>query len=36
VPGGQAAYLRVLQAHFGPVKVPEGPPDEHFLYLSDV
>ena len=23
-------------AHFGPVKVPEGPPDERFLYLSDV
>jgi threonine dehydrogenase-like Zn-dependent dehydrogenase len=36
VPGGQAEYLRVPQAHFGPIKVPEGPPDEHFLYLSDV
>ena len=36
VPGGQAEYLRVPQAHFGPVKVPEGPPDERFLYLSDV
>ncbi|RRO14196.1 glutathione-dependent formaldehyde dehydrogenase [Saccharopolyspora rhizosphaerae] len=36
VPGGQAEYLRVPQAHFGPVKVPEGPPDEQFLYLSDV
>jgi threonine dehydrogenase-like Zn-dependent dehydrogenase len=23
-------------AHFGPIKVPEGPPDERFLYLSDV
>jgi threonine dehydrogenase-like Zn-dependent dehydrogenase len=21
-------------AHFGPIKVPEGPPDERFLYLS--
>src|SRR5829696_2212889 len=36
VPGGQAEYLRVPQAHFGPVKVPQGPPDERFLYLSDV
>ena len=36
VPGGQAEYLRVPQAHFGPVKVPEGPADERFLYLSDV
>ncbi|MEX2446495.1 MAG: zinc-dependent alcohol dehydrogenase [Dehalococcoidia bacterium] len=36
VPGGQAEYLRVPQAHFGPIRVPEGPPDERFLYLSDV
>jgi threonine dehydrogenase-like Zn-dependent dehydrogenase len=36
VPGGQAELLRVPQAHFGPVKVPEGPPDERFVYLSDV
>jgi threonine dehydrogenase-like Zn-dependent dehydrogenase len=36
VPGGQAEYLRVPMAHFGPIKVPEGPPDERFLYLSDV
>ncbi|TDD81253.1 glutathione-dependent formaldehyde dehydrogenase [Actinomadura darangshiensis] len=36
VPGAQAEYLRVPQAHFGPVKVPEGPPDERFVYLSDV
>jgi threonine dehydrogenase-like Zn-dependent dehydrogenase len=36
VPGGQAEYLRVPQAHFGPIKVPDGPPDERFLYLSDV
>jgi len=26
VPGGQAEYLRVPQAHYGPIKVPEGPP----------
>ena len=36
VPGGQAEFLRVPQAHFGPVKVPDGPPDERFVYLSDV
>ena len=36
VAGGQAEYLRVPQAQFGPIKVPEGPPDERFLYLSDV
>jgi threonine dehydrogenase-like Zn-dependent dehydrogenase len=36
VPGGQAEYLRVPQAHYGPVKIPEGPPDDRFLYLSDV
>src|SRR3954452_23511349 len=36
VPGGQAELLRVPQAQFGPIKVPEGPPDERFVYLSDV
>ncbi len=36
VPGGQAEFLRVPQAHFGPIAVPEGPPDTRFLYLSDV
>lgn len=36
VPGGQAEYLRVPQAQFGPIKVPEGGPDERYLYLSDV
>jgi threonine dehydrogenase-like Zn-dependent dehydrogenase len=37
VPGGQAEYLRVPHADFGPIKVPEnGHPDERFLYLSDV
>jgi threonine dehydrogenase-like Zn-dependent dehydrogenase len=36
VPGGQAELLRVPQAQFGPIKVPEGPPDEQFLFLSDV
>ncbi|GLZ48609.1 glutathione-dependent formaldehyde dehydrogenase [Actinomycetospora sp. NBRC 106375] len=36
VAGGQAEYLRVPQAQFGPIKVPDGPADERFLYLSDV
>jgi len=36
VPGGQAEYLRVPQAQFGPIKVPEGVTDEQVLYLSDV
>ncbi|MFD6322503.1 zinc-dependent alcohol dehydrogenase [Streptomyces sp. NPDC058442] len=36
VPGGQAEYLRVPQAQFGPIKVPQGPPDDRFVYLSDV
>ncbi len=36
VPGGQAEYLRVPQAQFGPIKVPDGPPDDRFVYLSDV
>jgi threonine dehydrogenase-like Zn-dependent dehydrogenase len=36
VPGGQAEFLRVPQAHYGPIKVPEGPADDRFLFLSDV
>lgn len=36
VPGGQAELLRVPHADFGPIKVPEGPPDDRFLYLSDI
>ncbi len=36
VPGAQAEYLRVPQAQYGPIKVPEGPSDDRFLYLSDV
>jgi threonine dehydrogenase-like Zn-dependent dehydrogenase len=36
VPGGQAEYLRVPQAQFGPIKVPDGVPDEQYLYLSDI
>src|ERR1700759_1028916 len=36
VPGGQADYRRVPPAQFGPVKVPDGAPDEQYLYLSDI
>jgi len=36
VPGGQAEYLRVPQAQFGPIKVPDEGPDEQFLFLSDI
>ncbi len=36
VPGGQAEFLRVPFGNFLPIKVPEGPPDDRFLYLSDV
>ncbi len=36
VPGGQAELLRVPFADFLPIHVPEGPPDDRFLYLSDV
>ncbi|WP_111768255.1 zinc-dependent alcohol dehydrogenase [Nakamurella deserti] len=36
VPGGQAEYLRVPQAHYGPIKVSEEGPDEKFLFLSDI
>lgn len=36
VPGGQAEYLRVPFGDHLPVKVPHGPPDDRFVYLSDV
>ncbi|MEU3189750.1 alcohol dehydrogenase catalytic domain-containing protein [Streptomyces sp. NPDC006992] len=36
VPGGQAEFLRVPFGNHLPVKVPDGPPDERFVYLSDV
>ncbi|MGW5316553.1 zinc-dependent alcohol dehydrogenase [Nocardia thailandica] len=36
VPGGQAQYLRVPHADFTHIKVPEGPDDTRYLYLSDV
>ena len=36
VPGGQAERLRVPFANYGPIKVAPEPPDERFLYLSDI
>jgi threonine dehydrogenase-like Zn-dependent dehydrogenase len=36
VPGGQAELLRVPFGNTLPIKVPEGPPDDRFVYLSDV
>jgi threonine dehydrogenase-like Zn-dependent dehydrogenase len=35
-PGGQAEYLRVPQANYTHIKVPDDFPDERFVYLSDV
>jgi threonine dehydrogenase-like Zn-dependent dehydrogenase len=36
VPGGQAEYLRVPFGNTLPIKVPEEPADDRFLFLSDV
>ena len=36
VPGGQAEYLRVPHADYGPVKVGTELPDERYLFLSDI
>jgi len=36
VPGGQAEYLRVPFGNTLPQKVPEGPSDDRFVFLSDV
>jgi len=36
IPGGQAQYLRVPMAHFGPIKVADEGPDEKYLFMSDV
>ncbi|WP_326784440.1 glutathione-dependent formaldehyde dehydrogenase [Streptomyces sp. NBC_00659] len=36
VPGGQAEYLRVPFGNTLPIAVPPGPPDDRFVYLSDV
>jgi len=34
--GGQAEYVRVPFADVGPLKVPDGMPDEQALFLSDI
>ena len=34
--GGQAEYLRVPYADFGPIKVPDSLSDEQVLFLSDI
>jgi threonine dehydrogenase-like Zn-dependent dehydrogenase len=34
--GGQAEYARVPFADVGPIKVPDGMPDEKVLFLSDI
>lgn len=36
VAGGQAEYLRVPMAHFGPIKIPESLPDNTAVLLADV
>jgi len=36
VPGGQAELLRVPFANYLPITVPDGPPDDRFVFLSDV
>jgi threonine dehydrogenase-like Zn-dependent dehydrogenase len=36
VPGGQAEYVRVPQAQYGPIKLPETGADERWLFLSDI
>ncbi|MDV9197406.1 alcohol dehydrogenase catalytic domain-containing protein [Streptomyces sp. Wh19] len=36
VPGGQAELLRVPFGNTLPIPVPHGPPDDRYVYLSDV
>lgn len=36
VAGGQAEYLRVPHADYGPIKVGSDLSDEHYLFLSDI
>ena len=36
VPGGQAEYVRVPQAQYGPIVLPQTGPDDRWLYLSDI
>jgi threonine dehydrogenase-like Zn-dependent dehydrogenase len=34
--GGQAEYVRVPYADVGPIRIPEGIPDEKVLFLTDI
>jgi threonine dehydrogenase-like Zn-dependent dehydrogenase len=34
--GGQAEYLRVPYADVGPIRIPDGIPDDKVLFLSDI
>jgi threonine dehydrogenase-like Zn-dependent dehydrogenase len=36
IAGGQAELLRVPHADYGPIKVSDGPPDDRYVFLSDV
>ena len=36
IPGGQAEYVRVPHADFGPIVLRGDRPDERYLYLSDI
>ena len=36
IPGGQAEFLRVPQAQFGPIKIQNGAPDTRLVLLADV
>src|SRR5690606_16900597 len=36
VPGGQAEFLRVPHADFGPIAVGDDHPDDRYLFLSDI
>ena len=36
VPGGQAEYVRVPHAQYGPIKLPESGTDDRWLFLSDI
>lgn len=36
VPGGQAEYLRIPHADYGPIRIGDELPDHRYLFLSDV
>ena len=36
VPGGQAEYLRVPHADYGPINVPDTGADDQWLFMSDI